>query len=113
MQQPIARPLHVGPAVRHPFQFVVALEEVEIAYAARVVTLRSAERWPHYYEQHLDTIRLQRARQLQRISPDTSNSVRRHQYSFDAHNFRIIQPRMTRINTDLYPCYPCHPWLNR
>src|ERR1043165_8608791 len=61
MQQPVAGVLHVGPAVGHPLEFVVAFEEVEIGDTAGVVGLSGAQRWSHRSEQDFDAVRLEGA----------------------------------------------------
>src|ERR1051325_2578085 len=79
VQQPVAGVLHVGPAVRHPLEFVVTLEEVEIADAACVGGLSGAQRWSHHRQKYFDAVRLQRTRQLKRIGPDATDGVGSHE----------------------------------
>ena len=43
VQQPVARAFDVGPAVRHPFEFVIAFEEREVGETAGVIALRCAQ----------------------------------------------------------------------
>src|ERR1041385_4590489 len=50
MQQPTACTFDVGPAARHPFQFVLAFEQAEISDAESLFALRQARPWAHRRE---------------------------------------------------------------
>src|ERR1041385_1835738 len=79
MQQPVTGVFHVGPAVGHPLEFVVAFEEVEIGDTAGVVGLSGAQRWSHRSEQDFDAVRLEGARQFKGISPHAADGVGSHE----------------------------------
>src|SRR6185369_15251861 len=70
---------HVGPAVRHPLEFVVALEEVEIGDAVCVGGLSGAQWWSHESEQDLDAVGLERACQFERVGPNATDGVGCHE----------------------------------
>jgi hypothetical protein len=72
--------LHVGPAIRHPLEFVIAFEEIEIADTAGVSALCGAQRRSHDRKQNLDAVRLKRTRQFERIGPNTTDGVGSHEY---------------------------------
>src|SRR5687767_3483752 len=84
MQQPVARTLHVRPAVRHPFEFVVALEEIEISDLTCFFTLAGSERWSHHGKENVDVVSLESTCQFECIGPNAANSIGRHENAFDS-----------------------------
>src|ERR1051326_1194776 len=71
--------LHIGPAVGHPLEFVIALEEVEVGDAARGCGLCISQRWSHDCEHDFDAVRLQRASQLECVRPHATDRVGSHE----------------------------------
>src|SRR5688500_18304345 len=81
IQQPLTCTRDVIPRVLHPFEFVGALVNADVLQSVHLGSLILVDRRPHRREDDLDAVRLERARQLDRVRPHPPDRIRRHQHA--------------------------------
>jgi hypothetical protein len=84
LQQPLAGAIDIVPRVVHPFERVIALDDLDVGEGGNLPPLSSGEALAHRDDHELVTARGECSCQLHRIGPDSADGVGGHQNSSDS-----------------------------